>query len=159
MLCRMPVRTACGKWRPQGVVRTDAPFSKLLVMASTMRADNSSGVAPNAQRLLWAGFMAILAAGVGFSIRGGILDNWQSEFNFTASQLGLIQGAAFFSFCFGIIIGGVLCDKIGYGKLVAVAFLLHVVSAIVTFGASTPSNAYTMLYWGMFLFSMANGCL
>lgn len=124
-----------------------------------MSEDNSNGVAPNAQRLLWAGFMAILAAGVGFSIRGGILDNWQSEFNFTAAQVGMIQGAGFSAFCFGIIIGGILCDKIGYGKLVAVAFLLHVLSAIVTFGASTPSNAESMLFWGMFLFNLANGCL
>ena len=37
---------------------------------------NDPGNAPNAKRLLWAGFMAILAAGVGFAIRGGIFDNW-----------------------------------------------------------------------------------
>ena len=46
---------------------------------------NDNGIAPNAKRLLWAGFMAILAAGVGFAIRGGILDNWGREFNFTAT--------------------------------------------------------------------------
>ena len=63
-----------------------------------------SGVAPNATRLLWAGFMAILAAGVGFAIRGGILDNWGGEYGFTASQLGVIGGAGFTGFCFGIII-------------------------------------------------------
>ena len=40
---------------------------------------NDNGIAPNAKRLLWAGFMAILAAGVGFAIRGGILDNWARE--------------------------------------------------------------------------------
>ena len=103
--------------------------------------------------------MAILAAGVGFAIRGGIFDNWKAAFNFTDSQLGAIGGAGFSGFCFGIIVGGVLCDKIGYGKLVATAFLLHVLSAVVTFGASTPENAYNMLYWGMFLFALANGCL
>ncbi|MFM2131576.1 MAG: hypothetical protein RL646_779, partial [Verrucomicrobiota bacterium] len=27
---------------------------------------------PNAKRLLWAGFMALLAAGVGCALRGGI---------------------------------------------------------------------------------------
>lgn len=47
-----------------------------------------SSVHANAQRLLWAGFMAILAAGVGFAIRGGIFDNWKTEFNFTDLQLG-----------------------------------------------------------------------
>jgi hypothetical protein len=34
---------------------------------------------PNAKRLLWAGFMAILAAGVGFALRGGIFGAWASE--------------------------------------------------------------------------------
>ena len=124
-----------------------------------MSNGNSEPVAANAQRLLWAGFMAILAAGVGFAIRGGIFDNWAAAFNFSSTQLGAIGGAGFSGFCFGIIIGGVLCDKIGYGKLVATAFVLHVLSAVVTFGASTPENAYNMLYWGMFLFALANGCL
>lgn len=123
--------------------------------------NNSNGGAPatNANRLLWAGFMAILAAGVGFAIRGGIFDNWAKEYNFTAAQLGAIGGAGFSGFCFGIIIGGVICDKIGYGKLVVAAFLCHVLSAFVTFGASTPENAYNMLYWGMFIFAFANGTL
>jgi hypothetical protein len=71
------------------------------------------GTASNAKRLLIAGFMAILAAGIGFAIRGGILDNWGSEFGFTASELGLIGGAGFTGFCFGIIIGGLVADKIG----------------------------------------------
>ncbi len=123
-----------------------------------MENRESGSVAPNAMRLLWAGFMAILAAGVGFAIRGGIFDNWQAEYGFSATQLGAIGGAGFSGFCFGIIIGGVLCDKIGYGKLVAAAFVLHVVSAVVTFGA-TKDSAYIMLYWGMFLFALANGCL
>jgi len=122
---------------------------------------NSSTIttAPNAKRLLWAGFMAILAAGVGFAIRGGIFDNWGKDFSFTATQLGAIGGAGFSGFCFGIILGGLVVDKIGYGKLVALALIFHVLSAFVTFGASTPENAYNFLFWGMFLFAFANGTL
>jgi MFS family permease len=119
--------------------------------------DNTPAV-PNAKRLLIAGFMAILAAGVGFAIRGGIFDNWGAEFGFTAGQLGAIGGAGFSGFCFGIIIGGVICDKIGYGKLVILAFALHVLSAIVTFTAK-GAGAYSSLYWGMFIFAYANGTL
>ena len=119
----------------------------------------TEGIAPNASRLLWAGFMAILAAGDGFAIRGGVFKNWGAEFGFTGAQLGAIGGAGFTGFCFGIIIGGFLCDKIGYGKLVIVAFALHVLSAFVTFGASTPENAYGRLLLGMFLFAYANGTL
>lgn len=113
----------------------------------------------NRMRLLWAGFMAILAAGVGFAIRGGIFDNWGKEFGFTAAQLGAIGGAGFSGFCFGIIFGGLIVDKIGYGKLVALALICHIVSAFVTFGASTPDNAYNFLFWGMFIFAYANGTL
>lgn len=124
-----------------------------------MSSGDTQAAAPNAKRLLWAGFMAILAAGVGFAIRGGIIDNWGTAFQFTQQQLGAIGGAGFSGFCFGIIIGGLICDKIGYGKLVVVAFFMHVLSALVTFAASTPENAYNLLYWGMFIFAFANGTL
>jgi MFS family permease len=39
--------------------------------------------------------------------------------------------------------------------LVALALIFHVLSAFVTFGASTPENAYSFLFWGMFLFAFA----
>ena len=119
---------------------------------------SNEAIAPNAKRLLWAGFFAILAAGVGFAIRGGIFDNWGAEYGFTGAQLGAIGGAGFSGFCFGIIIGGVICDKIGYGKLVILAFAMHMLSAFVTFTAKGDS-AYTSLYWGMFIFAYANGTL
>ena len=119
----------------------------------------TEGIAPNASRLLWAGFIAILAAGVGFAIRGGIFDNWAAAYGFTGAQLGAIGGAGFSGFCFGIIFGGLIVDKIGYGKLVALALVGHVLSAVVTFMASTPENAYNFLFWGMFIFAYANGTL
>lgn len=119
----------------------------------------TDGIAPNSARLLWAGFMAIFASGVGFALRGGIFDNWGQEYGFSATTLGVIGGAGFTGMCFGIIIGGVIVDKIGYGKLVFAAFALHVLSAFVTFGASSPANAEGFLFWGMFLFALANGTL
>src|SRR5882724_2143778 len=97
---------------------------------------SNEAIAPNAKRLLFAGFMAILAAGVGFAIRGAIFGDWVHAFNFTNLETGLINGAGFTGFCFGIIIGGIIVDKIGYGKLVVAAFLFHVISAVVTFAAA-----------------------
>ncbi len=116
----------------------------------------------NAYLLLYAGFMAILAAGVGFAIRGGILDDWGRDFGLGNKELGDINGAGFTSFCFGIIIGGVIADKIGYGKLVIAAFLFHVSSAVITFLAQKgmdPKLVYSLLFWGTFLFGLANGTL
>src|SRR6187402_3964992 len=123
---------------------------------------SNAPIASNATRLLWAGFLAILATGIGFGIRGGILANWAAEFGFTGAQLGAISGAGFTGFCFGIIIGGVVVDKVGYGKLVAAAFLFHVLSAFITFAATkgqSQATAYLFLYLGTFVFAVANGTL
>ena len=123
---------------------------------------SNEGIAPNAKRLLWAGFAAILAAGVGAGVRGGILANWGKDFGFTGGELGAIGGSGFTGFCFGIIIGGVVADKIGYGKLVAAALFFHVASAFITLGASVGQShdtAYNLLYWGTFIFAVANGTL
>lgn len=123
---------------------------------------SDNGIAPNAKRLLWAGFLAIFAAGIGFGVRGGILANWGADFGFTGAQLGAIGGAGFTGFCFSIIIGGLIVDKIGYGKLVLAAFVFHVASALVTFAATAgqeQSMAYNFLYWGTFIFALANGTL
>ena len=116
----------------------------------------------NAKRLLWAGFLAILAAGIGFGVRGGILTNWAADFGFTGAQLGAIGGAGLTGFCVGIIIGGIVVDKIGYGKLVFAAFFFHVLSAFITFAATkgqVQDTAYLYLYLGTFVFALANGTL
>jgi len=131
-------------------------------MSNAATMTEAGPIASNAKRLLFAGFMAILAAGVGAAIRGGIFGDWVAAFNFTGLQVGLINGAGFTGFCFGIIIGGVIVDKVGYGKLVAAAFVFHVVSALITFvpsaGMSTQS-AFVYLWSGTFLFAVANGTL
>src|SRR5690606_35223971 len=77
-------------------------------------------------------------------------------------ELGVITGAGLTGFCFGIIIGGIVCDKLGYGKLVVAAFALHVISAFITFAAmpdQARTVAFNLLYWGTFIFSVANGTL
>jgi MFS family permease len=138
------------------------PRTTQIELQTSMSNGNINDIAPNAKRLLWAGFAAILAAGVGFAIRGGILANWGAEFGFTSTELGAINGSGFTGFCFGIIIGGVLADKVGYGKVVIAAFLFHVLSAIVTFFAAPTmahQTAYQFLYWGTFIFAIANGTL
>jgi len=126
---------------------------------ATARAD---AIASNAQRLLWAGFLAILATGIGFGIRGGILATWAAEFGFTGAQLGAIGGAGLTGFCFGVIIGGLVVDKIGYGKLIVAAFVMHLLSALVTFSATAgqaQATAYMFLYLGTFIFALGNGTL
>jgi len=119
--------------------------------------------APNAKRLLYAGFMAILAAGVGFSIRAGILGQWAEQYGFTMTELGQITGGGLTGFGIIILISSFLADTIGYGKLMGLAFLTHVVSAVLTlaagaaFASGGKDAAFQCLFWGMMLFSIGNG--
>ncbi|MFN5313517.1 MAG: MFS transporter [Planctomyces sp.] len=119
--------------------------------------------APNAQRLLWAGFMAILAAGVGFSIRGGILGQWAEQYGFTMTELGQITGGGLTGFGIIILLSSFLADTLGYGRLMFLAFATHFVSAVLTlaagaaFASGGKEAAYQCLFWGMFLFAIGNG--
>src|SRR6266536_4326403 len=128
-----------------------------------MSNEQGNDAASNASRLLWAGFMAIFAAGVGFSIRGGILGDWGAQFGFTQGELGKITGGGLTGFGITINFFSFFADRVGYGPLMAIAFTLHFLSAVVTL-AATPvfhalgkDAAYQCLYWGMFLFALGNG--
>jgi len=124
---------------------------------------SDSGTASNAQRLLWAGFMAILAAGVGFSIRAGILGQWAEQYGFTQTELGAITGGGLTGFGIIILLSSLIADRIGFGPLMFVAFLMHLISAVLTLatGAAYEAGgkplAFQCLFWGMFLFAIGNG--
>lgn len=128
-----------------------------------MTSGDNQAAAPNARRLLWAGFMAILAAGVGFSIRAGILGQWADQYGFTMTELGQITGGGLTGFGIIILAGSLIADTVGYGKLMWLAFLTHVISAALTLGAGAAfasggkEAAYQCLFWGMFLFAIGNG--
>jgi MFS family permease len=127
------------------------------------RATDRTGTAPNAQRLLWAGFMAILAAGVGFSIRAGILGQWAEQYGFTQTELGAITGGGLTGFGIIILLSSLIADRIGFGPLMFAAFVMHLVSAGLTlatgaaFAAGGKPLAFQCLFWGMFLFAIGNG--
>ncbi|MFM8378817.1 MAG: MFS transporter [Planctomycetia bacterium] len=132
-------------------------------MHATKRDTGTNGTAPNAQRLLWAGFMAILAAGVGFSIRAGILGQWAEQYGFTQTELGAITGGGLTGFGIIILLSSLIADRIGFGPLMLSAFVMHLVSAALTlatgaaFAAGGKPLAFQCLFWGMFLFAIGNG--
>jgi MFS family permease len=126
-----------------------------------MKSDDVA--APNAFRLLWAGFMAIMASGVGFSIRAGILGQWAEQYGFTQTELGAITGGGLTGFGIIIMISALIADKIGYGTLMVTAFAMHLTSAALTlatgpaFASGGKPAAFQCLFWGMFLFAVGNG--
>jgi MFS family permease len=126
-------------------------------------ATSSDAPGTNEKVLFWASFFTLIAAGIGFSVRGFILKDWGSQFGFTQSELGGITGGGLIGFGVAIIFFSFFADRFGYGKLMLIAFLLHASSAIVTF-AATPiygmygkEGAHWCLIIGMWLFALGNG--
>ena len=119
----------------------------------------------NTRRLFVASFVTLIVAGVGFAIRGAILGDWATQFGFTKTDLGTITGGGLVGFGLVILAASAIADRVGYGRLLAVAFGLHVASAFVTisatplFGDGSGGNgsAYWALYVGTFLFAIGNG--
>jgi len=113
--------------------------------------------------LFLASFITLIAAGVGFSIRSGILDDWGRQFGFTQTELGAITGSGLWGFGLAILFFSLFADRLGYGPLMAVAFVLHVLSAALTLAAGFvfqhfgKDATYWLLYAGMSLFALANG--
>src|SRR5688572_18522445 len=115
------------------------------------------------RRLFLASFTTLIAAGVGFSIRSGILDDWGRQFGFTQSELGAITGSGLWGFGLAVVFFSMIADRVGYGPLMSVAFVLHVVSAALTLAAGVvfakfgKAHTFWLLYSGMTLFALANG--
>ncbi len=124
---------------------------------------NVAAAPSNPQRLLWAGFFSIFAAGVGFSVRGGILGEWAKNYGFTNAELGAIAGAALWGFGISVIAGSIIADKIGYGWLMVFAFVLHVLSAALQMctdliNAQFGRDGVSWALWiAMGMFAVANG--
>jgi MFS family permease len=104
-------------------------------------------------RLLFASVVSIATTSFGFVVRAGLITEWGNLYNLTETQKGALQGAGLFPFAVSIILFSLIIDKIGYGRSMAIAWIGHVVSAIVTMTA----HSYTQLYIGTLMFALANG--
>lgn len=117
----------------------------------------------NRKKLLTAGFLTLIAAGIGFAVRAGLLDIWSTKYGFTMTELGQITGGGLLGFGVVILIAGLLIDAIGYKPLMLLATLCHVVSAVMLFAATPVFNAagkdavYQLLFWSAFIFAVGNG--
>ena len=117
----------------------------------------------NRGKLMWASFLTLIAAGMGFGVRTGTLAEWAKEFGFTQFELGTITGGGLVGFGVVILAASFITDRVGYKTILLVAFLLHVLSVIITLSAGPVYTAmgkdatYQCLYWGIFIFAIANG--
>ncbi len=109
----------------------------------------------NKDRLFAACIVALVASAFGFVARAMLLDSLGVRFDLTESQKGALQGAGLFPFALSIILVSLIVDRVGYRQAILLAWILHVLAAVITIGA----GSYTALYVGTFLFSLGNGVI
>jgi MFS family permease len=124
------------------------------------------------KRLFTGCVVSLVATAFGFAVRAAILGDWRAEFNLSQEQIGYLLGAGLFPFAISIILFSLIVDRIGNGISMAIAFTLHVASAIITLaapfalagpGASPEEVAagqkvgFALLYIGTFIFALGNG--
>jgi len=111
----------------------------------------NSGIQPS--RLFLASCIALITTAMTFSIRAGILGELGSQFQMNDADLGWINAMAFLGFPIAMLIGGPLCDVVGMGRLLILAFLAHLVGISLTIFA----GGFWSLFVSTFFVGFANG--
>lgn len=110
-----------------------------------------------------ASFLVLVAAGMGFGIRSGILNAWGAQYSFTKSELGVTSGFGLAGFGIIILMASLITDRLGYKAIMLLAFLCHllaggiILAATPMFNVNGKDGAFYCLCVGMFIFSVGNG--
>jgi len=104
-------------------------------------------------RLFLGCFIALVATAFGFAVRGAVLGDWGVQFALSEEEKGILVGVGLFPFAISIILFSLIIDKIGYGVSMAIAFIGHTSSALLTIYA----DSFQTLYIATFIFALSNG--
>jgi fucose permease len=100
-----------------------------------------------------ASCVALVVTAISFGTRGGFIIPWMEEFNLSGSQVGWIVGTAFWGFTLAMVLLGPLVDLIGIGRVVAIAFVCHLIGLTMTIFA----NGFWTLFFSTMFIGIANG--
>ncbi len=117
-------------------------------MAST---ENASDIHP--KRLFIASCVSLIATSVAFATVGAIMFTLKKEFVLTNADVGWISGAALWGFAVSQLIFAPLCDNLGMKFLLRLAFVGHLIGALVMMVA----NGFWMLFSGALIIALGNG--
>ncbi len=106
-------------------------------------------------RLFVACIIALVAVAFGFVIRAMLLNEWGVLFNLSETQKGSIQGAGLYPQALSIVFFSLVIDRLGYGRVIAFAFVAHILSVIIT----VTADGFVGLYFGTFVFALAAGAV
>jgi len=115
------------------------------------------------QRLFWGCFIALIATAFAFITRMFLIGDWADQFNLDAAQVGRLAGIGIWPFAVSIILFSLVIDKIGYKVSMIIAFVGHIlwavmgVSAYFIGQAGNNDAAFLLIYWGSLICALANG--
>ncbi|WP_440876891.1 MFS transporter [Thalassotalea sp. PLHSN55] len=99
--------------------------------------------------------LALTVTAMTFAIRAGILGQLGVDYQLTGAQLGWVNAMAFLGFPIATMVGGALYNALGARKLIALAFICHMLGLILTITAGG--------FWGLlvstFFIGFANGAV
>lgn len=107
----------------------------------------------NTKLLFNTSCLALVVTALSFGIRGGFITPWMEEFNLTGQQVGWIVGTAFWGFTLAMVLLGPLVDVLGIGKVLAIAFVCHIIGLTWTIFA----QGFWSLFFSTMFIGIANG--
>ncbi len=107
----------------------------------------------NRDKLFLASCIALIVTAMSFAIRGALISPLGEQFRLSKGEIGSINQMAFWGFTLAMIIGGPLCDVLGMGKLMVLAFVGHIVGILLTIFA----HDYWTLWISTLSFGLGNG--
>src|SRR5436853_2989686 len=86
----------------------------------------------NPRRLFLASCLALITSAFSFMIRGDISDPLAADFGLSKTVVGDVMGAAFLGMAASMLVFSPLCDSIGMGRVLALAWLSHLLGILGT---------------------------
>ena len=117
----------------------------------------------NNKKVFWGCFIALIATGFGFIARMFLINTWAAEFGLDPAQAGRLAGIGIWPFAVSIILFSLFIDKIGYKVAMLVAFLGHIIWAIMGVSAyfiskgGNPELGFQLVFWGSLILALGNG--
>lgn len=107
----------------------------------------------NQSRIFLASRVALIVTAMTFAIRAGILTELGDDFGLNDTELGWINGMAFWGFPVATLIGGLIYNLVGPKLMLYIAFVGHVLGLILTIMA----GGFSGLIVSTFCIGFANG--
>jgi MFS family permease len=125
--------------------------------------NDTDGLSTSNAILFLGCFIALVTTAFGFITRMFLIGTWAEEFNLDPAQAGRLAGIGIWPFAVSIIGFSLVIDKIGYKVAMVIAFLGHIIWAVmgvsayyVSQGGNTAA-AFQLLYWGSLICALGNG--